>query len=117
VNGRPDVAFDPRLALPGYPALPASPFTPTRPIWLTDANPGVPAPPDGLYEPDPIPPPPGPDPWPFTDPTLSMHLGSLAYDPATKTCTNASCHLAQTSVTWGGPTGWSACGYCHGMGF
>jgi predicted CxxxxCH...CXXCH cytochrome family protein len=112
VNGRPDVAFDPRVALPaGIAGLPAAPFTPTRPIWLTDANPGVPAPLDGVYEPEPMP----PGTWPYTSPTLSMHLGSLAYDPATKTCTNASCHLAQTSVTWGGPTGWDTCGACHGF--
>jgi predicted CxxxxCH...CXXCH cytochrome family protein len=111
VNGRVDVVFDPRLSLPAAAYLPAAPFTPTRPIWVTDANPGVPAPADGIYEPDPIP----PGTWPFTAPTLSMHLASARYDPATKTCTNVSCHLVQTSVQWGGPNGWEACGGCHGF--
>jgi predicted CxxxxCH...CXXCH cytochrome family protein len=116
VNGRPDVAFGPRLALPpGTPGLPPAPFTPSRPIWVTDAGISTLGP-DAIREPDPIPPPP-PGGWPYSNATLSMHLGSAGYDPATKTCTNVSCHLAQTSVTWGGPTGSYACGACHGFGF
>jgi predicted CxxxxCH...CXXCH cytochrome family protein len=111
VNGSIDVAFDPRTALPPYAALPVAPFTPSRPIFVTDAGISfIPA--DAIREPDPVPPPP-PGGWPYVAATLSMHLGSAGWDPATKTCSNVSCHLAQTSVRWGGPTGWSACGECH----
>jgi predicted CxxxxCH...CXXCH cytochrome family protein len=104
VNGRPDVVFDPRQALPALSWLPAAPYTPTRPIWITDANPAVDAPADGVF-------------IPAYGGTLAMHLSSAAYDPADKTCTNVSCHLAQTTVTWGGPTGWAVCGECHAMAY
>jgi predicted CxxxxCH...CXXCH cytochrome family protein len=115
VNGRADVTFDPRLALPPYAALPAAPFTPSRPIFVTDGGISTLGP-DVVREPSPIPAPP-PGGWPYVAETLSMHLESARYTPATKTCTNVSCHLAQTSVVWGGPTGWDACGACHGFGF
>jgi predicted CxxxxCH...CXXCH cytochrome family protein len=45
--------------------------------------------------------------------TLSLHLASARYDPATKTCTSVACHLAQTTVVWGAPHGWAACDSCH----
>jgi predicted CxxxxCH...CXXCH cytochrome family protein len=113
VNGRADVVFDPRLTLPPYAALPAFPFTPSRPIFATDAALGTLGP-DASLDPDPIPTAP-PGGWPYAAATLSMHLESARYDPPTKTCSNVSCHLAQTTVEWGGPTGFAACGSCHGF--
>jgi predicted CxxxxCH...CXXCH cytochrome family protein len=108
VNGRADVIFDPRTALPPYASLPAAPFTPSRPIFVTNSIAVSHA--DAVREPNPIP----PGIWPFSRPTLSMHLGSATYTPATKTCSSVSCHLAQPPVQWGGPTGWDACsGSCH----
>jgi len=113
VNGRRDVVFDPRTVLPAIAWLPPSPFTPSRPTWVTAAAPGV-LPPsgDGILEPATVPP--G---GPFTAPTLSQYLSSAAYDPPTKTCSNVACHLAQTSVQWGGaPLDDSAtCKACHGL--
>jgi len=100
VNGSREVVLDRRAVLPAFPGLPAAPNTPTRPIWEA---------PGGLSPTDF-----GPD-MAYDGTTLSAHLGSAAYDPATKTCTNVSCHLAGTSVVWGGPTGWVACSTCHGF--
>lgn len=101
VNGRRDVVFDPRVALDPLAWLPPAPDTPTRPVWVTHAAPGValpdPAIPDAVFE----------------GTTLSMTLASARYDAATKTCTNVACHLAQTSVRWGAPHGWAACSTCH----
>ena len=101
VNGRRDVTFDPRTAVSAISWLPAAPSTPTRPYWVTNAAPGVlipdPAIPDAVMD----------------GTTLSVHLGSAAYDPATKTCTSVACHLGQTAVRWGAPHGWAACGQCH----
>jgi hypothetical protein len=101
VNGRRDVVFDGRTVLPAIAWLPASPDTPTRPYWVTNAAPGVvfpdPAIPDAIQE----------------GATLSAHLASATYDPATKTCSSVACHLLQTQVTWGAPHGWAACGECH----
>lgn len=108
VNGRADLAFDPRLTLPAYPALPAFPFTPSRPIFVTDAAISSIGP-DTIREPSSIPAPPAGG-WPYTAKTLSMHLESARYEPSTKTCSNVSCHLVQTTVQWGGPTG---CQPCH----
>jgi predicted CxxxxCH...CXXCH cytochrome family protein len=101
VNGRADLSFDPRLTLPPYAALPAAPYTPTRPVFVTHGG-VVTLGPDAELVPSTAP-----------QATLSMHLGSAAYDPATKTCSNVSCHLASPTVQWGGPTGWNGCTSCH----
>jgi predicted CxxxxCH...CXXCH cytochrome family protein len=101
VNGRRDVVFDARLALPAISWLPASPNTPTRPYWVTNAAPGVtfpdPAVPDAVMD----------------GATMSLYLASATYDSATKTCATVACHLAQTQVTWGAPQSWAACSECH----
>jgi len=48
--------------------------------------------------------------------TLSLHLASATYAPATKTCSNVACHLFETSETWGRPhAGSAACAACHGF--
>jgi predicted CxxxxCH...CXXCH cytochrome family protein len=103
VNGKREIAFDPRTALPAIPWLPAPPDAPTRPYWVTNAQPLVTIPdpliPDAVME----------------GTTLSAHLQGARYDPATKTCTSVACHLAQTQVTWGAPHGYVACGPCHGF--
>jgi len=118
VNGRRDVVFDPRTSLPAVSWLPGAPFTPTRPIWVTGAAPGI-LPPtgDAILEPSPIPPPPTGQTWPFTNPTLSSFLAGARYDPSTKTCSNVACHLAQTSVQWGGApdSADAVCKGCHGF--
>jgi predicted CxxxxCH...CXXCH cytochrome family protein len=103
VNGKRDVVFDPRTALPAIAWLPAAPNVPTRPYWVTNAAPMVTIPDPSI--PDAV----------MDGATLSLHLLSARYDPATKTCTNAACHLAQTSVVWGAPHGNVACGPCHGF--
>ncbi|HET8542759.1 MAG TPA: CxxxxCH/CxxCH domain-containing protein [Anaeromyxobacter sp.] len=101
VNGTREVVFDPRTTLPAIPWLPPPPDAPTRPYWVTNAFPGVslpdPAIPDAIME----------------GGTMSLHLGSARYEAATKTCTNAACHLLQAQVTWGAVHGWSACDQCH----
>ncbi len=97
VNGEREVVFDPRQSIPAASWLPPAPNTPTRPIWVTDAAPGPFFPPDAT--------------WDGT--TMSAHLGSSVYDSSTKTCTNVACHLGQTTVRWGAPGGWIACGSCH----
>jgi predicted CxxxxCH...CXXCH cytochrome family protein len=52
--------------------------------------------------------------FPFTTP---YSLANAAYDPATKTCSNISCHRGQTSVIWGTPYRWYydpyECNRCH----
>jgi len=48
--------------------------------------------------------------------TVTFNLSGTAYDPVTKSCTNAACHLQQTSVTWGSPYRWwqeTECDLCH----
>lgn len=43
-------------------------------------------------------------------------LSAASYDPATKTCSNVSCHREQTTVTWGTPYRWwdsTECNRCH----
>ena len=48
----------------------------------------------------------------------SMNLSAASYDAATKTCSNVSCHLGQTSVKWGTPYRWyyeTECDRCHNM--
>jgi predicted CxxxxCH...CXXCH cytochrome family protein len=84
---------------------------------VTSARPGVdPLPAGAALVPSPMPPPPAGG-WPFTDPTLSLHLGDATWTPATKTCSSVACHLAEASVTWGGvPADYSApCRGCHGL--
>jgi predicted CxxxxCH...CXXCH cytochrome family protein len=98
VNGRRDVMFDTRTALPGLAWLPPAPNTPTRPIWSAPA--GV-TPPVG----DAV----------FEGTTLSMDLSKARYDAATKTCSSVPCHLFETQVQWGGANGWDACSRCHGF--
>jgi predicted CxxxxCH...CXXCH cytochrome family protein len=115
VNGVRDVTFDPRDALPAIPWLPAAPFTPTLPIWVTNASPLVdPLPPGATYAPPAMP---VPSPGPYAQRTMSVGLGIAGYDPATKTCTSVACHLAETSVAWGGaPVDYSdPCKRCHGL--
>ncbi len=104
VNGRREVAFDPRTALPDLAWLPPPPDRPTRPYWVTHASPLVTIPdpsiPDAIME----------------GATLSLHLASARYDAAAKTCTSVACHLAQTSVTWGAAYDSTAsCAACHGL--
>jgi predicted CxxxxCH...CXXCH cytochrome family protein len=106
VNGRADVAFDPRTSLPPYASLPAAPYTPSQPIYVTDALYSSHA--DAVLDPELV-----PSQGPY--PTLSVHLLNASYVPATKTCANVSCHLEQDTVQWGGPTGWDACDGCHGF--
>jgi predicted CxxxxCH...CXXCH cytochrome family protein len=122
VNGRRDVAFDPRVALPaGYATgLPASvateplapyyvsPFNVTVAGWTLPAGAEVRAGPDGSS-------------------ALDFTLASAAYDPATRTCSNVACHLARQSgvdagqappLRWGMPYVSSfSCDYCHGMSY
>lgn len=45
----------------------------------------------------------------------TFNLTNAVYDPATKTCSNVSCHRSQTTVTWGSPYRWwsSECYTCH----
>lgn len=50
----------------------------------------------------------------------TLELPNTGYDPVTKTCTNAPCHLDQTSVAWGqvsgsGSGGWMCAGSCHNV--
>ncbi len=114
VNGKREVVFDPRTQLPGSIGwLPAAPFTPSRPIWVTDASPdrlGA----DAVLEPQPIPAPPPGTSWPFTAPTLSLHLASARYDPATKSCSGVACHLDGPGQ-WGDAPGdyTESCRRCH----
>ena len=116
VNGRRDVDFDPRDALPAISWLPSPPFTPTRANWVTDANPGG-TPAGAVNDPVTIPPPPPGQTWPFTSPTLSFTLSISAYEPSTRTCTSVACHVFQTSVQWGGTPdpGFLGCKACHGL--
>jgi hypothetical protein len=86
VNGRRDVAFDPRTSLPPYAALPAPPNRPTRPYWVTGARFCEPLPPGAALE----------------GTTLSLHLAGASWDPAAKTCSGVACHLGGTPV-WGKP--------------
>jgi len=49
---------------------------------------------------------------------VPMSLANATYDPATRNCSNVSCHIQQTTVTWGKPYRWynydSECDSCHG---
>jgi len=49
---------------------------------------------------------------------IAMSLLNATYDPVTKNCSNVSCHIQQTTVTWGTPYRWYntiECDRCHGM--
>jgi predicted CxxxxCH...CXXCH cytochrome family protein len=103
VNGRRDVVFDPRTALPAYAALPPAPDRPTRPYWLTGARLCEPLPSGAILE----------------GSTLSFHLGSASWNAGAKSCSGVACHLGDTPV-WGRPyrSGLTApdasCCGCHG---
>ena len=47
--------------------------------------------------------------------TISMSLAGATYDPASKNCSNVSCHREQTVVKWGTPYRWyyNECDRCH----
>ena len=98
VNGRRDVMFDARTTLPELPWLAGTGLAPTRPYWAS-GNVTVPAGAPGVE---------------IAGGTVSIHLADATWDPATKTCSNVGCHLAQTSVVWGAPhLGFDACNACH----
>jgi predicted CxxxxCH...CXXCH cytochrome family protein len=97
VNGSRDIAFDSRDALPaGISWLPAAPNTPTAPYWMTGGSTGLPWPADAD--------------WSGT--TVSFSLRTSVYEPATKTCSNVACHLAEEPV-WGNQMGSARCRSCH----
>ncbi|GEJ57064.1 CxxxxCH/CxxCH domain c-type cytochrome [Anaeromyxobacter diazotrophicus] len=103
VNGRRDVAFDPRLSLTALDWLPPAPGRPSRPYWETNAGTYMPWPPDVTWD----------------GGTASFSLAASSYDPATKTCSNVACHLVEQPV-WGRPYQWitdggPTCNACHPM--
>lgn len=116
VNGKRDVVFDARTALnPGWelriPSLATA--APVRPYLVTGWNRGMAAPPASpdieLREQlDP--------PVAALPPVLTLSLTQAAWDPATKTCSNVACHLAETTATWGTVYRYpepSTCTRCH----
>ncbi|MBI5068371.1 MAG: CxxxxCH/CxxCH domain-containing protein [Deltaproteobacteria bacterium] len=110
VNGSRDVVFDGRTAAPSFDGLPAAPFTPDFPYWVSvlifkDASV---LPPGAAWNPPP--PPTG-----AAAGTLSFRLDGAGYAPATKSCSSVACHLRQTSVQWGGANigSYSTCFGCH----
>ena len=118
VNGRRDVAFDPRPALPsgyatGLPALAsAGAIAPYYVAPFRVDTTGYTVPPGGaiLSAQD-------------TTEVLAIDLASAKYDPATRTCTGIPCHLArqwrvdagrEAPLRWGAPYERSAsCNACH----
>jgi predicted CxxxxCH...CXXCH cytochrome family protein len=50
---------------------------------------------------------------------VPMSLANAGYDPATKTCSNVSCHIKETSVKWGTPYRYyyNECDRCHQYGY
>jgi predicted CxxxxCH...CXXCH cytochrome family protein len=125
VNGRRDVVFDPRLALPagyqtGLPALATSdpvapyyvyPFNVTQGAWTLPPGTAIRA-------------------ATGTNPeVLAGTLSTATYDPATGTCSNVACHVGRQwavdvglpptpPLRWGDPyiSSWSAsCSGCHPM--
>jgi predicted CxxxxCH...CXXCH cytochrome family protein len=48
---------------------------------------------------------------------MSLGFAGASYQPTTKTCSSVACHLAQTSVAWGGApdANYDACKACHGL--
>jgi predicted CxxxxCH...CXXCH cytochrome family protein len=136
VNGRREVAFDPRVALPdgydgGLPAL-ATP-DPVRPyyvtmgetldLWLTAADcSGAPQPSCGVAADVALRATAGvTPPW-----VLTFTLEHAAWNPGTKTCSSVACHLERqrqveagtaTPLRWGTPYSWeTACNGCHDRG-
>jgi len=120
VNGRRDVDFDVRTSLPAISWLPGAGNVPTLPMWMTGASPTNPWAPNAS----------------FSGTTASVILGRASYEPATKTCTNVGCHLAQGNTSfvpdvptgtvpavplvWGDPLlyfapGSELCNKCHQM--
>ncbi len=102
VNGRRDVVFDARAALPGYAGLPAAPDRPSRPYWLTHVTFCDPLPAGAALD----------------GTTMSADLSGARWDPETKTCSSVPCHLTDSPV-WGRgyraqPGGDSSCCRCHG---
>lgn len=103
VNGKRDVVFDPRQSLPLLPWLPAAPNTPARPYWVTQGSPSNPG-----WQPSLV---------TWSGDTVSFDLSPARYEPATKTCANVACHMADAAPRWGtigymsAPGG--ACGNCH----
>lgn len=84
VNGVRDVVFDRRMLLPAGYTGGVTP-APTAPFWVLGSS-----------------------------TTKNFDLADAGYDPASKTCTNVSCHHQQTSVQWGvTPVGWATCNDCH----
>jgi predicted CxxxxCH...CXXCH cytochrome family protein len=134
VNGRRDLAFDPRVALPdgyatGLPALATS--DPVRPYYMTmrsglDFAPtaadctAAPRPSCGVAADVAV-----RAGAPGADPprVLTFTLEHAAWDPATKTCSAVACHLerqrqveagTQPPLRWGAPYTWeTACTGCH----
>jgi predicted CxxxxCH...CXXCH cytochrome family protein len=124
VNGRPDVVFDARPALPdgyatGLPPLATS--APIAPYYVTPFNTslyGWPLPPgaelrlaqDGVTE------------------VLTVSLEHATYDAVTHTCSNVGCHLSRQALVDSGALGappplrwgdeyklYASCEYCHSM--
>ncbi|HSD20007.1 MAG TPA: CxxxxCH/CxxCH domain-containing protein [Anaeromyxobacter sp.] len=123
VNGRPDVVFDPRPALPdgyatGLPALATT--APVAPYYVTPFNVSL----NG---------------WPLApgaevrvasdgSEVLTVSLEHATYDPASRTCSNVGCHLSRQSLVDSGALGtppplrwgdeyklFTSCEYCHSM--
>lgn len=106
VNGTRDVVFDPRTTLPSLSWLPAAPNNPAGPYWMTGTQRSLPYPSWVTWSP--------------SNTTVSFSLSESTYDPATKTCSNVACHLAEQDPVWGRPyqyyTNSSAtCYTCHPM--
>ncbi len=55
--------------------------------------------------------------FPYSTP---YSLSTATYDPASKTCSNVSCHQGETTVKWGAPYRWYyeiECDRCHKYGY
>lgn len=104
VNGRRDVVFDPRTAIPDYPGLPTGPNRPIYPYWLNRVLQSPP--PSGSA---------------YTGSCWSLTLAGASYDATTQTCSTVPCHLRESypsSLTgplrWGlVPVGMATCNQCH----
>jgi predicted CxxxxCH...CXXCH cytochrome family protein len=126
VNGRPEVVFDPRPALPdgyatGLPPLQTN--EPIAPYYVTA--------PDGIPGEWPLPPdaesplPAGTEVRIAQDgitQVLTVSLEHATYDPVRRTCSNVGCHMERQSLidanlapslTWGEDYANWNCNYCH----